>query len=103
MRRHLPNARAAPGQDCNEEPAVNDDQTEKQDPEVAEDRPATGDRGWRGLAREPGEREAFLGIVAMLVVVVLATLVFGLPGLFISFLVVTLLAMVVLVVISMGQ
>jgi hypothetical protein len=81
---------------------VSDDQNEHS-AEAGEDRPAISDRGWRGLARDPGEREAFLVILALLVVVGLATAVFGLPGLFISFIVLTLVVMIVLVVISMGQ
>lgn len=84
---------------------MSDDASKTEPPEdrAPEDRPAQGDRGWRGLAREAGEREAFLGIAAMLAIVAAATAVFGLPGLFVSFLAVTLLSMVVLVVISMGQ
>ena len=79
---------------------MSDDKTTNAPPE---DRPASGDRGWRNLAREAGEREAFIGIAVMLAIVAVATAVFGLPGLFVSFLVVTLISMVVLVVISMGQ
>jgi hypothetical protein len=68
-----------------------------------DDRPDTGDRGWRGLARDPGERELWLGILALIVLVAGATLLWGLPGLLVAFIALTLVIMVVLVVISVGS
>jgi len=68
-----------------------------------DDAPARGDRGWRGLARDPGEREVWLGIVALLVVAILVTLLWGLPGLLVTFVLLTLVIMAVLVVISIGS
>jgi hypothetical protein len=71
--------------------------------EELEDRPHTGDRGWRGLVAEAGERETFIGIVALLALVVVTTLIWGLPGFFIPFVALTLAIMVVLVIISVGS
>ncbi|MEM0937687.1 MAG: hypothetical protein AAF646_08975 [Pseudomonadota bacterium] len=71
-------------------------------PEV-EDRPAVGDRGWRALTRERDEVVAFLGTLGIVVVVAGATLLWGLPGLFISGLVLTVLIVAVLIIISMGS
>jgi hypothetical protein len=72
------------------------------EPHVAEDRPARGSRGWRGLVADAGEREAFAGTLALIVLPVGATIIWGLPGLFLSSLIISLLIMVVLIVISMG-
>ena len=68
-----------------------------------EDRPAKGDRGWRGLARDPGEREIWLGILALAVVLAGVTALWGLPGLLVTFVALTLVIMVVLVIISVGS
>ena len=68
-----------------------------------EDRPARGDRGWRGLARSRDEVMAFAGTLALIVLAVLAGLIWGLPGIGVLFLLLTLVTMVVLVVISMGS
>ena len=68
-----------------------------------DDRPDTGDRGWRGLARDPGEREIWLGILALVVLLAGATALWGLPGLLVTFVALTLMIMVVLVVISVGS
>ncbi len=68
-----------------------------------DDAPARGDRGWRGLARDPGEREVWLGILALLAVAILVTLLWGLPALLVTFVVLTVVIMAVLVVISVGS
>jgi len=68
-----------------------------------EDRPATDDRGWRGLVAEPGEKIAFLGALGVVGIVAVATVLWGLPGLFVSGLVLTVAIMAVLIIISMGS
>ena len=68
-----------------------------------DDRPYRGDRGWRGLARDPGESTIWIGILALLALLVAATLLWGLPGLLVLFVLLTLVIMVVLVVISVGS
>jgi hypothetical protein len=73
------------------------------DQRQTDDVPAQGDRGWRGLARDPGEGVAWIGILALLAVVVLATVLWGLPGLLMAFVLLTLVIMVVLVIISVGS
>ena len=72
-------------------------------PPASDDRPATGDRGWRGLVAEPGEKVAFLGALGVVGIVAVATVLWGLPGLFLSGLLLTVVIMAVLIVISMGS
>ena len=72
-------------------------------PHEQADMPATGDRGWKGLVASGDERVAFVGTVLLLALVALATVIWGLPGLLVSFLGLTLAVMVVLVIISMGS
>ena len=76
---------------------------DKQTAPQEDDAPATGDRGWRGLARDPGEGAAWIGVLVLLALVALATVIWGLPGLLVSFVALTLAIMVVLVVISVGS
>lgn len=75
----------------------------KPSPEELEDRPHSGDRGWRGLVAEAGEREAFLGVLVLIALIVVSTLIWGLPGFFIPFVALTLAILVVLVIISVGS
>ncbi|MEM1431642.1 MAG: hypothetical protein AAGG09_19470 [Pseudomonadota bacterium] len=71
--------------------------------EIPEDRPAKGDRGWRGLVADQEEKVAFIGTVGVLGLVAAATVIWGLPGLFLSGLVLTGVIVAVLIIISMGS
>lgn len=65
--------------------------------------PFTGDRGWKGLERTPGEGAFFLLVVALLVVAVLAGLVWGIAGIGVVFVLLSFVSLALLVLISIGQ
>jgi hypothetical protein len=67
------------------------------------DEPDRSDRGWRTLARSREETVAFAGTLGGIAAVVLATVLWGLPGLLVASLLLTLAIMAVLIVISMGN
>ncbi len=70
---------------------------------VLADVPDRRDRGWRGLVTDNSERIMFGGVVGALAFLGTVTAVFGLPGLLLSFLLLTLLCFCLLIIISMGN
>lgn len=65
--------------------------------------PYTGDRGWKGLERSPGEGAFFAIVVGLLVVAVLAGLTMGVAGVGLVFVLLTFVSLAALVLISIGQ
>lgn len=65
--------------------------------------PFTGDRGWKGTARSPGEGAFFAIVVVLLVVAVLAGLTMGVTGIGLVFVLLTFVSLAALVLISIGQ
>lgn len=68
-----------------------------------EDRPARGDRGWRGLAADPGEKVAFAGALGAIALVVVSGLLWGIPAVLAWALLLTVVIFAALLVISVGS
>ncbi|MFV0358914.1 hypothetical protein [Tropicimonas sp.] len=70
---------------------------------ASDDKPHSGDRGWKGMQRSEGEGAFFAIVTVVLLIAILAGLALGLPAIGIIFVLLSFVALAALVLISVGQ
>ncbi len=80
---------------------MSDSQTHDTPQEALE--PFTGDRGWKGTERSPGEGVFFAAVLALVVIAVLAGLIGGAAGVGMLFVLLAFATTAILLLISIGQ